>query len=130
MKEADKIRTTKKQEKCEFCNELFWNLDHHSKTCDERKQFMGDLDKEGILIRSRFDDESVWVSGGLKVILSLRGKLSTKEFLDKENKSRNKNKEDIKLIKNLLKFENQRAIRIEYDGEDDELDIKIQMTGA
>ena len=77
MKEAGKVEPKiKQQEKCEFCNELFWNLGQHSKTCKERGEFIRGLDKEGILIRDRFADDTIWISGGLKVILTLRGELS------------------------------------------------------
>ncbi len=130
MRKAEKIISTKKQEKCEFCNGLFWNLYYHSKTCEDRNKFIDELDKEGILTRDGFigEDETIWVSGGLKVVLTLRKKLSTEDYLKKEKKSKNIAKEDIKLIRNLIRFENENKIRIEYDGEDDELDIKIYET--
>ena len=126
MKESEKIKPKiKRQEKCEFCNDVFWNLDHHSKSCKDRKRFIDELDEKGILTRDDFEEEIIWVSGGLKVVLTLRGKLSTADYLKKEKKLKKTAKEDIKLITNLLKFEKKREIRIEYDSGEDELDLSV-----
>lgn len=128
MKEPAKVEPSiRKQEKCEFCNDVFWNLGTHQKACPERKEFMEELDKKGILTRSNgFKEDTIWVSGGLKIVLSLRGKLSTENYLKKELKLRNPQKENIRLIKNLLAYENKHDIRIEYDGDKDELDMTLK----
>lgn len=119
------IKTIEKEkEKCEFCNETFWNLGAHQRACKEKKKFDDNLDENGIVIRTigLFDKEIVYVSGGMQVVLILRGKMTTEEYLKQYRKK--KERSGLKLIKNLLKFERKNNVRLEYNSKKDKLYLK------
>lgn len=123
--EKHEVKTIeKKKEHCEFCNETFWNLGAHQRGCEEKKEFDDCLEENGIVIRSsRFlGDEIIYVSGGMQVILILRGRMTTEEYLKQYRKG--KERSGLKLIKNLLEFETENNIRLEHNDKEDKLYLK------
>lgn len=120
--ECDIIKTDIKPKKCEFCEDLFWNLGRHQSGCKDRKQFIDELNKIGVLERPRLLKDDIWVSGGMKVVLILRDNLTTDKYLEEQLKKKLK-KDDIQLVKNLKEFEDYHNMRLEYDSEKDELGL-------
>lgn len=107
-----------KDTRCDECGRLFegeTGLKIHKRV--HEKEFEKKLISEGIIEDNKND--RVWFSGGMKVLLILRGDRTTIQLLENLKNNKRTAKENIQDTKRLLKFETDYGVKVEYDGDED-----------